>query len=54
VLVILTFFIALTHKSEKKSLSEERSFEDIDVLAALIRASSPRVSVLTARDFEMN
>jgi hypothetical protein len=46
-LTIFTFSIALTTICAKNSLSEERSFDDIEVFAALIIASSPRVSVLT-------
>ena len=52
--MVLTFCIAVTTKSEKKSLSEERSFEDIEVLAALMRASFPRVSTGMLRLVWMN
>lgn len=41
--------MALTTISEKKSLSAFRSFDDMEVLAALIKASLPRVSTLTAK-----
>ena len=43
-LMVFTFCIAVTTNSEKKSLSEDRSFEDMEVLAALMRASLPKVS----------
>jgi hypothetical protein len=43
-LIVLTFYIAVTTKSEKNSLSEDNNFDDIDVLAALIKASLPRES----------
>ena len=44
----------LTTSSAKKSLSEESNLDDIDVLAALIKASLPRVSTLTLRWFYIN
>lgn len=44
-LIYLTLCIAFTVISAKKSLSEPTSLDDIEVLAALMRASLPRESM---------
>jgi hypothetical protein len=41
--------MAYTTKSAKKSLSDDKSFEDIEVFAAFIRQSLPRDSTETLR-----
>ena len=53
-LTVFTFYIALTTSSAKKSLSAFNNFDDIEVLAALIKASLPRVSTLTLKFYEIN
>ena len=43
-LIVFTCYIAWTTISEKNSLSEDKSLDDMEVLAAFIKASLPRES----------
>jgi len=45
----LTFYIAVTTISAKNSLSGPNNFEDMEVLAALISASLPKLSTFTLK-----